>query len=152
MSNDAIYQKAARYCSYQERTVQQVRQKLRALGVQHAADEEALIRALQEARYLDEARYVAAYVSGKLRAQRWGKRKIKAALLQKGIAPALVQAGLADVAAEDYDKTIRTAAQQKKRQLPGTDVRQDQQKLTNYLLQKGYESDIVHEVVQALWS
>ena len=145
-----MYQKAARYCSYQERTEKEVRDKLRALGVQDLAAEEALVQALKADRFLDEARYVAAFVRGKLALKQWGKRKIRAALTQKGLDPALVQAGLATIAAADYRQALQTVAARKRAQLPGIHLRQDQQKLTHYLLQKGYEPELVHEVVQAL--
>ena len=145
-----VYQNAARYCSYQERNIHEVRNKLHALGGSSTEDEAQLIHALQKARFLDEARYAAAFVRGKFFHKKWGKCKISAALRQKYLDPACIDAALAIIADEDYQATIVSLAQQKKQQLLNTDGRQAHRKMMNYLLQKGYEPDRVREVVQAL--
>ncbi|MEL6606847.1 MAG: hypothetical protein AAFP88_01180, partial [Bacteroidota bacterium] len=53
------YEKATRYCSYQDRTEKEVRTKLRALGVMQEAEVAQLIQTLKAEKFLDEERYVA---------------------------------------------------------------------------------------------
>ena len=144
------YEKAARYCSYQDRTEKEVRSKLRTLGVTQEAEVVQLIQALKTEKFLDEERYVASFVRGRLIGKQWGKRKIRLALVGKGVEPALIDKELAVIEDADYLQTLQEVATKKKQGLAGKSPRQDQQKLTNYLLQKGYEPDLVYQIAQEL--
>lgn len=143
-----VYQKAARYCSYQERTVQEVRDKLQALGITQKEKQDQLIQELQAANFLDEERYVAAFVRGKYLGKYWGKNKLLVALTHKGVAPALIQKGLAAIEDDAYRQCLRKVAHRKSQSLVDKDPRQRKHKLANYLLQKGYEPDLVQQTVQ----
>jgi regulatory protein len=145
-----VYQKAAHYCSYQERTEKEVREKLCTLGVESEVGINKIIQALKGECFLDEERYVAAFVRGKFFIKKWGKRKIRAALAKKELDQGLIQKGLEEIQDVDYRQTLYELAVQKQRQLARQHLSQDQQKLSNYLLQKGYEPDIVYQVVQRL--
>lgn len=143
------YQQAAHYCSYQERTEQEVRAKLQALGIaQQEADQ--VIQALKAENFLNEERYVAAFIRGRFLGKHWGKRKLFVALTKRGVAPALIQKGLASIKEADYLQTLREVATQKKQYLVGADLQQDQQQLMRYLLQKGYEPELVSKTLQEL--
>lgn len=137
-----------RYCSYQERTEQEVRKKLQALGM--AQKEDQLIQVLKEENFLNEERYVAAFISGKFQSKHWGKRRISLALTQKGVDPALIHKGLDAIEAADYLQCIRKVAEKKKKLLVAKDPMQVEQRLSSYLLQKGYEPDLVQQTVQGL--
>ncbi len=146
---DTHYQKAVRYCAYQERTEKEVQEKLRAWGVKQ--DEIThIIRTLKQDRFLDEERYVTAFVRGKLLAKKWGKRKLWAVLMERGISQALIQKGLAVIEDTDYIQSLHHVAKQKKQSLADITSMQARQKLINYLLQKGYESDLVIRTVQEM--
>jgi len=62
----------------------------------------------------------------------------------------LIQKGLAAIATTDYLQTLGDVAERKEKSLAGATPIQKRQKLTNYLLQKGYEPDLVCQTVQAL--
>jgi regulatory protein len=147
---DVIYRKAARYCGYQERTEKEVQEKLRAWGVEQKSEEERIIKALRVNRFLDEERYVEAFIRGKFSGKQWGKRKLLAALGKKGLSQALIQQGLAAIETTDYLQTLHRVADRKKKSLAGATSIQKRQKLTNYLLQKGYEPDLVCQTVQEI--
>ena len=144
-----VYQQAARYCSYQERTTQETKAKLQTLGAT-PEEVEQLIQQLKEERFLDEERYVEAFIRGKFLGKHWGKRKLLVALTKKGLDPALIQQGLDAIEEADYLQTLRRVAHRKKQLLAGEDYTQIKRKLTNYLLQKGYEPDLVYQTVQEL--
>ena len=140
-------QKAMYYCGYQERTEKEVHAKLRTWGV---AQEKVvhIIQILKAENFLNDERYVASFIRGKLRDKRWGKRKLLAVLTEKGLDPILIQEGLAAIEDMDYLQNLHYVADRKKRALVGVTSAQARQKLTNYLLQKGYEPDLVIQVVQ----
>lgn len=144
------YEKAARYCGYQDRTEKEVRAKLHTLGITQEEEVVQLVETLKTERFLDEERYVSAFVRGRLIGKQWGKRKIQLALASKGIAPDLIYKELAAIEEADYLHTLQEIATRKKQTLTGEDPRQNKQKLTNYLLQKGYEPDLVYPIVQEL--
>ncbi len=143
-----IYQKAIRYCGYQERTEKEVQEKLRAWGVAQKEEEVRIIQALQEDNFLNEERYVEAFIRGKFLGKQWGKRKMFDVLTKKGVDSVLIQKGLATIETTDYLQHLRYVANRKKQSLAEASSIQGMQKLTNYLLQKGYEPDLVTQTVQ----
>ncbi|MHA7877348.1 MAG: regulatory protein RecX [Bacteroidota bacterium] len=146
---DTHYQRAAYYCSYQERTEKEVREKLHAWGV---TQKEAthIVHALKQDRFLDEERYIEAFVRGKFLAKKWGKRKLWATLINKGLDRTLIQKELSTIDDSDYLRSLRQVAEKKKQLLVGITAKQATQKLTNYLLQKGYEPNLVIPTVQEM--
>ena len=82
--------------------------------------------------------------------KKWGKRKLLAALTAKGLDRALIQKGLATIEPTDYLQRLRHVAERKKQTLTGANAMQTRQKLTNYLLQKGYEPDLVTQTVKEI--
>lgn len=145
---DILYQKASHYCSYQERTEKEVQEKLYVWGVTKKSETERIIQALKVNHFLDEERYVAAFIRGKFLGKQWGKRKIRTMLAKKGLDQTLIQKGFTIIADADYLQGLRHIAERKKQSLVGATQIQKQQKLIRYLLQKGYEPDLVHQVVQ----
>ena len=142
-------QEVARYCSYQERPEQEVRAKLRALGITQKAEEDQFIQVLKAEKFLDEERYIEAFIRGRVLGKHWGKRKLLVALNKKGLDPALIQKGLDAIEEADYLQGLREVADRKKQSLTGKDPKQHRQKLSNYLRQKGYEPALVEQTVQA---
>src|SRR5690606_22791562 len=74
--------KAEAYCAYQERSQQEVRDKLYHMNL-HTSQVEELIAYLIENNFLNESRFANAYVSGKFRMKKWGRKKIKQGLKLK---------------------------------------------------------------------
>lgn len=143
------YGPAVRYCSYQERTELEVHKKLAALGV--PSEEIApLIETLKSERWLDEARYVEAFIHGKWGQKQWGRRKLQIALRSKGVTPEYIQEGLTSIDEADYRQRLQELADKKKQLLSTYSAVEQQHKLTNYLLQKGYEPELVYSIVHNL--
>jgi len=145
-----FYQKAARYCGYQERTEKEVQEKLSEWGVESKEEAAYIIQTLKENRFLDEERYVEAFIRGKFLNKKWGKRKLWAALHKKAVNPILIQKGLTTLEKEDYLQSLRYVAERKEQSLSGLTSAKKKQKLTSYLLQKGYEPDLVNQIVQEI--
>lgn len=143
---DMIYQKAVHYCDYQERTHAEVRKKLDTWGVRNQAMQLQIIQQLQIDRFLDEARYVASFIRGKLWGKKWGKQKLSAMLARKGLSPELIRQGLAMIDDDAYLQCLHQIATKKRnalQKIPQLTQLQVRQKLVNYLLQKGYEPALV---------
>src|SRR6056297_2179196 len=93
------------WCDRQERSQQDVRDKLYSWGLHHD-DVEELIAELIIGNYLNEERFARAYVSGKFRIKRWGRRKILDGLRAKRISDYCVQKGMEEIEEAEYLQTL----------------------------------------------
>ena len=127
----------ARFCAYQERCVQEVKQKMFEIGVLPDA-QKVLLQHLMKEGFLDEERYAIAYVRGKFKINQWGKHKIKAGLIQKGVPADLIRNALNTLDPSEYTALAQSLAE---KQLPKIKAKNDyerQQKLRFYLSQRGF--------------
>jgi regulatory protein len=76
--------KIVNYCSYQERSHTEVREKLFSFGLYKEQVEELITYLIGE-NYLNEERYAIAFAGGKFRMKGWGRIKIRYALKQHRI-------------------------------------------------------------------
>ncbi len=141
-SREQIIFKLEAFCAYQERCTQEVRTKLERLGADESLSSD-IIKHLKENRFLDDKRFVEAYVQGKLRIKRWGRQKIKAALFQKRIDAKLIQEGIyAFISDEEYEAVMVSLIERKNRELSNEKNPQiKKQKLMRFLLSRGFEYD-----------
>jgi regulatory protein len=141
-SKEQIIFKLEAFCAYQERCTQEVRTKLERLGADESLSNEVL-KHLKEHRFLDDKRFVEAYVQGKLRIKKWGRQKIKAALFQKRIDAKLIQEGIyAFISDDEYQQVIESLIERKKRELSSEKNPQiKKQKLMRFLLSRGFQYD-----------
>lgn len=139
-SREQIIFKLEAFCAYQERCTQEVRTKLERLGADESLSID-IIKHLKESRFLDDKRFVEAYVQGKLRIKKWGRQKIKAGLFQKRIDSKLIQEGIyAFISDEEYHEVMVSLIERKNRELSAEKNPQiKKQKLMRFLLSRGFQ-------------
>lgn len=139
-----------RFCNYQERSHQEVRDRLYELGL-HGSEVEQLISELIELGLLNEQRFAASYVRGKFSLKRWGRVKITQGLKRHRISDYLIKNALKEIDPSEYFAAALRLAKAKWEilQKDGKGLRQ-QFRLRNYLLQKGFESSLIREVVEII--
>lgn len=130
------------YCAYQERSQQEVRDKLYSYNL-YPADVETLIAYLIEENFLNELRFAKAYVSGKFRIKKWGRKKIKQGLKLKGISELMIKKAFSDIVEEEYLEVLKALIQKKHTELGLKHDLKTKNKLYNYALGKGYESNLI---------
>jgi regulatory protein len=141
LSKEQALQKIKNYCAYQERCHAEVKEKLYSLGL-YKKDVEQLISQLIEENYLNEERFAIQYAGGKFR------MKIKYALRQKQVSDYSIKKALNQISEEDYKNTLQKLAEQKLKTLKNEkNSFAKKKKLQDHLLQKGYESELVRDVV-----
>ena len=139
--------KIKQYCAYQERCHAEVKEKLYSFRL-YKNDVEQLIAQLIEENYLNEERFALHYAGGKFRMKQWGEVKIKHALKQKQVSDYSIKKALKEINEDDYMAALNKLAEQKLKTLKGEkNIFIKKRKLQDFLLQKGYESDLVREVV-----
>lgn len=141
--------RAQYYCAYQERSQQEVRDKIYSWGL-HKKDVENLIATLIEDNYLNEERFANAYVSGKFRINNWGRNKIIQGLKAKNVSENLIKSALKSLDEEEYVLTVEKQATKKWESTKDPNIYSRKQKTYTYLLSKGYEHAIIQEVLERI--
>jgi regulatory protein len=139
--------KAEHYCAYQERSQQEVRDKLYEWGL-HSAHVENLIVQLIETNFLNEARFANAYAQGKFNQKGWGKQKIKQGLKFKKVSDVLIKKALNTIDDDDYLSTLKQILEKKAVFMAEKDPFKKRYKLHQYALSRGYENDIISDILK----
>lgn len=145
----AAYAKAEHYCAYQERSQQEVRDKLYEWELKPGEVENIIVR-LIENNYLNEERFATAYVQGKFNQKGWGRIKIKQGLKLKRVPDGLIKKALQTMADDDYMAALRSILVKKAATLPEKQALKRRYKLQQYALGRGFEADLIWEVLKAL--
>jgi regulatory protein len=110
---------------------------------------EELLSKLIEEDYLNEERFAVQFVGGRFRMKQWGRVKIKYELKQKYVSEYLIKKAMKAIDEKDYWATAQKLYDQKLKQLKDeTNVFIRKRKLTDYLIQKGYEQNIISELLR----
>jgi len=67
------------FCTYQERTISEVRKKLAGMDLPPSRIDDLIQELIQE-NFINEDRFVESFVSGRIRIKKWGRLKIRMAL------------------------------------------------------------------------
>jgi regulatory protein len=140
-------QRARKYCAYQERSQQEVRDKLYDLGL-HKNEVEQGIAVLIEEGFLNEQRFAVAFAGGKFRISKWGKVKIRLALKAKKVSDYCIRHALSQIQSPDYEKALLKVLEDRKKKLRGTDPLKQKYQLAQYAISRGFESEAVWEVLK----
>lgn len=138
--------KAESYCAYQERSQQEVRNKLYEWG-QYQQDVEEIISELISENFLNEERFALAYTLGKFRIKAWGKLKIRQGLRLKGVPEKLIMKSLKAIEHDDYFSKLEQILEKKLRTLNEKDPYKRRFLLSRYAAAKGYESELISEIL-----
>lgn len=140
-------QKALRYCAYQERSHQEVKNKLYELGLTSSDADELLSYLITEG-FLNEERYAKLFAGGKFRIKQWGRIKIIHALESKGLSKKCIQIGLKEIEEEDYQQTLEKLVTEKIPALQDETPFIVRDKISKTLIQKGYEPELVWKTLK----
>lgn len=141
--------KAERYCAYQERAQQEVRDKLYEWGLWPEAVEN-IIAQLIGSNFLNEERFAKAYALGKFRQKGWGRIKIKQGLKLKKVPDVLIRKALQQIDGDDYEKMLCDILNRKARAISEKDTFRRHHKLQQYAYSRGYEADIINDTLRAM--
>ncbi|HEY0039410.1 MAG TPA: regulatory protein RecX [Flavisolibacter sp.] len=148
LTKEQAIQKLRHYCSYQERSHSEAVQKLWDLGVRKAEHDE-IVSSLIEDDYLNEERFAIQFVGGKFRMKDWGRKKIYYGLKEKGVSDYIIKRAMKEIDDEVYRKTLQELAEKKFELLKGEQYMVRKKKTMDYLMQKGYEPELISGVVNS---
>jgi len=146
LNKEQALQKLRHYCGYQERCSSEVKRKLFDLGIAQKEHDE-IISTLIEENCLDEERFAIAYAGGKFRMKQWGRIKIKHALLQKQASEYCINMALKQIDEKEYKVVLKNLIEEKYTALKSEQYLIRKRKTMDYLMQKGYEPELINTIV-----
>jgi regulatory protein len=142
LTRKEAFTKICNFCAYQERTQQEVRDKLYGFGL-YEDDVENLICDLIEENFINEERYAKLYAGSKFRLKKWGRVKIKQNLKLKKISDYCIRSGMKEIEDDDYDQTLEEVLTKKYPSINGANDYIKKQKLARYAITRGFEPELV---------
>jgi regulatory protein len=142
-------EKIKNWCAYQERSQNETRSKLLEYGL---STEEAdnIITELIAENFLNEERFATAFASGKFRIKHWGRNKIKSGLKFHRVSDYCIKKALADIDENEYESTLVKVMEKKLKQTKAGDSRKKYYTVLNYMVSRGFESDLVIEQLKLI--
>lgn len=152
--NEEITRKEAQlkleyYCSYQERCHQEVVQKCYDFRM-NSNEVDALVVHLLQNNFLNEERFARSFARGKHRIKLWGKIRIVNELKQRQISSPNIKCALTEILEEEYHKTLDKVAEKHWETIKENNIQKKKKKFCDYLLRKGWESNLVYEKLKEL--
>jgi regulatory protein len=144
MKKEIALNKCMAMCSKSEYCIFDIRQKLIRWEVE---EPDAVIDQLIEDRFLDEERYVPAFVRDKFRFNRWGKIKIAHHLRQKQIPDYLIKKSMAEIKEGEYYEAGIALLQSKLKSVKYKDHYDLKNKLVRFMAGRGFEPSLVYQWV-----
>ncbi|UII22767.1 regulatory protein RecX [Fulvivirga ligni] len=139
--------KAADFCAYQERTQQQVRDKLYEYGLYQDEVENVLTDLITDG-FINEERFAKSYVGGKFRMKKWGRVKIMQGLKQHRLSDYCIKKGMEEIEESDYLEALHHIIDKKDAALSETNMFIRKRKIANHAIQKGYEAELVWDILR----
>ncbi|SES36105.1 recombination regulator RecX [Salisediminibacterium halotolerans] len=143
---DRAYQNAVNYISYRMRSVHEVRSYLADREVPEK-EIDSIIVSLSERGFLDDESFAFSYVRTKRDTAKKGPSLIARELKEKGVDAALIERALQEYPYEmQLDDAIRFA-EKKQTAYQKESKRKREEKLMQFLMQKGYSTEVAKEAV-----
>lgn len=140
------YLKLTALCARSEHCQQEMLEKMRQWGVSQEEQAQVMARLVSE-RYVDDERFARAFVSDKIRYNKWGRRKVEQALWLKRIDKAIASQVLDEVDDAEYVSVLRPLLKQKRRSTKAASEYELTMKLIKFALSRGFTMDIIKQCI-----
>ena len=147
---EAIH-KIEHYCAYQERCHEEVVQKLRSMKMDSDEIDTILVQLIKD-NFLNESRFACSFARGKHRIKFWGKIRIVNELKFRNISQYNITTALKEITPEEYNATFHALAERQWPNIRETNPTKKRKKFCDFLLRKGFESNLIYEKVKDLES
>ena len=134
------------WCAYQERCQQDTRNKLYELGLWPEAVENIIVKLIED-NFINEERFAIQFAKGKFNIKKWGRIKIKQELKQKRVSDYCLKKALQQIDEAEYMATLTKVIATKKRLVSEKNPIKLKFKLATFAISKGYERDLVFDVL-----
>jgi len=109
-----------------------------------------IIVALLDHNFLNEERFAKAYVRGKFRIKKWGRRRLTLELKKKEIGIFNINQAISQINELDYLEVFNDLSESRLSFIKESNKLKKRKKLADYLLYRGWESHLVYQRVNEL--
>lgn len=148
-SIEEIKRKLERYCVYQDRCHKEIEAKLKEFTLIEEAKNQIILHLLEHD-FLNEERFSKSFARGKFTIKKWGRQRIVRELKLREISAYNIKSALKEIDEEDYLQTIQTIAEKRNQIIKEVDYYRRKKKLTDFLIRKGYEYDLIYKTVNSI--
>ncbi len=144
MTEQQVLSKLTALCSGAEHCSYEMTEKMRRWEI----DEETQARVMEyltREKYVDDSRFCRAFIREKMRFNKWGRRKIELAFLQKHIDRKMSAEALDEVDSSEYIAILRPMLRQKERSVKANSEYEKNMKLIKFAMSRGFTFDIIKE-------
>ena len=146
INEQQAYLKLAALCARGEHCQHDMTEKMRLWGIDDETQARVMQRLTSE-RYVDDERFARAFVSDKVRYNRWGRRKVEQALWAKHIDEHTAKAVLDEVDDEEYIAALAPLLKQKRRSTRAASEYELTMKLIKFALSRGFTFDLIRQCI-----
>lgn len=143
---DKAFQKTLNFLSYRMRSEKEILQYLREQEVERD-DAEQLMERLRDLNFLDDLAFAEAFVRTKKNSQKKGPLLIEQELYQKGISQKHIGTAMLQYPPEEQLDNAIAAAEKKQSSYSSEGARKKQQKLMQFLIQRGFTSETAKQAL-----
>lgn len=129
----------SQWCLYRERSLFETRNFLLTKGVSKT-DMEHILKHLTNENLINDCRFARAYVSGKIRINKWGKQKVLAGLYKHHISAKCIDVALNQVEENEYLRILNTHIASRIHQV-------SREQLIRWLIGKGFEYQLIVSLI-----
>jgi regulatory protein len=122
---------------------------MRTMGIEMTSIDVIVVHLIQH-NFLNEERFACSFARGKHRIKHWGKIRIVNELKFRNISSYNITTALKEITPEEYSATFHSAAERYWESLSETNLLKKRKKFCDFLLRKGFESQLIYEKVKEL--
>ncbi|MDE6268922.1 MAG: RecX family transcriptional regulator [Muribaculaceae bacterium] len=142
--------RAEALCARAERCSHEILTRLASWGLS-SSQASSVIDSLVSRRYIDDARFAAAFVRDKYRFARWGRRKIDLALRARRIPAPIIREALLEIDPDLYSSQLVAVLRSKARAMGPemTDTFDGRTRLFRHAASRGFEPDLISLLISS---
>ncbi len=144
--SEQAFERALEALALRERTAAELAAWLAQRGFERPAIADAVDR-LVASGAIDDERFAAEFAADKRELRGWGPERIRAALYERGLDPALVEAA---VAGEGHAQQLRRAVELLEQRSESVIDDRSRARALAYLARRGYDSELAYDAVRAV--
>ncbi|MDR2910168.1 MAG: RecX family transcriptional regulator [Bacteroidales bacterium] len=141
-----VISKMAALCSRAEQCSPDIRKKIIALGLTNKETDEVL-EYLKKEKFIDDERYVEAYVTEKININKWGRVKIRYYLHAKGLFTEIIETGLRSFDEKKYIDILINTMKKKAAKSDGKSKLEKIGQIIRFAQSRGFEPELIHRYI-----
>jgi len=137
------YSKMAQLCSRSEQCSADIRKKILVYEIVDEIVDE-IIEKLIEEKFIDDKRYVRAYINDKFKINKWGRIKMRYYLKMKGLSDETIRYGMENIDEEKYKNLLIKTMKAKAKTIKSKNKFEKMGQVIRYAQNRGFEPELIH--------